>query len=102
MRKARICMHGKFAGILEELTDGHYQFNYASEYQGPPISLSMPLNQSTYTFDVFPSCFRALLPEGFLLIALLRKFKFHHQDYFSQLLQVGQDLLGAITVEEYV
>ncbi|MCD4708643.1 MAG: hypothetical protein K8S62_12995 [Candidatus Sabulitectum sp.] len=36
MRRARVLMHGRFAGILEELvTDGEYKFVYQDGYDGP-------------------------------------------------------------------
>ncbi len=34
MRKARILVHGIFAGILEEIDKNSYQFKYEELYQG--------------------------------------------------------------------
>ena len=53
-----------------------------------------------YVFPAFPAFFEGLLPEGMMLESLLRKFKLDHTDYFGQLIQVGHDLVGAVTVEE--
>jgi len=39
-----------------------------------------------------------LLPEGVNLDAFLRRTKIDRRDYLSQLLAVGQDLVGAVTV----
>lgn len=54
----------------------------------------MPLINKTYEFESFPSFFEGLLPEGIMLEALLRKYKIDRNDYFAQLIKVGQDLVG--------
>ncbi|KTD45511.1 HipA protein [Legionella rubrilucens] len=100
MRKAYVSVHGIRAGILEELEGKKYQFTYLNDYQGAPVSLTMPLTKRRYDFDVFPPFFEGLLPEGIMLEALLRKYKIDKNDYFSQLLIVGQDVVGAVTIEE--
>jgi serine/threonine-protein kinase HipA len=100
MREARILMHGTAAGVLQELQNKHYEFFYYPDYQGPPISLTMPTTQRIYHFDQFPSFFEGLLPEGAMLDALLRRYKLDNNDYFAQLLQVGQDVVGAVTIEK--
>jgi len=100
MRRARVSVLGVFAGILEEEADGRCRFIYDAAYNGPPVSLTLPLKNRTYTFDEFPVWFEGLLPEGVMLEALLRKFKLDKKDYFGQLLKVGRDLVGAVTFEE--
>lgn len=100
MRKALVSVHGKRAGVLVEKDDGTYSFTYDDNYHGEPVSLTMPLNKSVYEFNVFPPFFDGLLPEGFELEALLKKYKIDRYDYFQQLVQVGADLVGAVTVEK--
>ena len=100
MRKAIIAVHDVKAGILEQLNDGTYQFIYSDEYQGEPVSLTMPLTKKVYRFDIFPPFFEGLLPEGIMLEALLRKYKIDRNDYFSQLIIVGEDVVGAVTIKE--
>lgn len=100
MRKARVCVDGVEAGILEELSDEKYRFTYHSDYHGAPISLTIPLEKPTYEFNQFPAFFEGLLPEGMMLEALLRKYKLDKNDYFGQLIQVGHDVVGAVTIEE--
>ena len=100
MNKARILVHGIDAGIFEKLTGGKYRFTYHSDYQGAPVSLTMPVTNKAYEFDIFPPFFDGLLPEGLMLEALLRKYKIDRNDYFKQLLTVGQDVVGAVTIEE--
>jgi serine/threonine-protein kinase HipA len=100
MRKASVLVNGMKAGKLEELQRGMYQFTYFDNYQGAPVSLTMPLTKKIYHFEVFPPFFEGLLPEGVMLEALLRKYKIDRNDYLGQLLMVGQDVVGAVTIEE--
>lgn len=100
MRKARVLVNNHFAGILEELAADHYQFTYENNYAGAPVSLTMPIKKQIYEFNQFPPFFEGLLPEGVLLDSLLRQCKLDKKDYFGQLIQVGKDTVGAVTVEE--
>ena|SRR5579872_7020483 len=102
MRKAHVLVNGVLAGTLEECSDGRYCFTYQPDYDGAPVSLALPIKNSVYEFQKFPAFFEGLLPEGVQLEALLRKYKLDKNDYFGQLLQVGNDLIGAVTVEEMV
>jgi|SRR5580692_61263 serine/threonine-protein kinase HipA len=101
MNKARVLVNGIFAGILEKLDEDKYSFTYAESYQGPPVSLTMPTRNKMYAYEKFPPFFEGLLPEGEMLEALLRKYKLDKKDYFRQLLIVGQDVVGAVTIEEF-
>ena len=101
MRKAEVFMHGVQAGVLEEVVLGKsYRFNYLEDYNGPPISLTMPVENREFFFQNFPPFFDGLLPEGILLEGLLKQKKIDKYDYFSQLVTVGNDLVGAVTVQE--
>jgi serine/threonine-protein kinase HipA len=100
MRKARVQINSLEAGILRELADNKYCFIYNADYQGPPVSLTMPIKNRIYEFSCFPSFFEGLLPEGVMLDALLRAYKLDKSDYFGQLLKVGHDVVGAVTIEE--
>ena len=101
MRKAEVLMHGLSAGVLEEMEYGkRYRFAYLENYQGPPISLTMPVDKKNFVFKEFPPFFDGLLPEGLLLEGLLKQRKIDRHDYFSQIVAVGKDLVGAVTVYE--
>lgn len=103
MRRASVLMHGRFAGILKELVTGEeYKFIYQKGYDGPPISLTMPTGQQIYKFSGFPAFFEGLLPEGEMLEGLLRQRKIDRLDYFTQLIAVGGEMVGAVTVQEIV
>ncbi len=101
MRKAKVFVQGIEAGLLIELEKKYrYKFIYLDHYQGPPVSLTMPVEKREYNYGEFPTFFDGLLPEGFQLEALLRNLKIDHSDLFSQLVAVGSDLVGAVTVIE--
>jgi serine/threonine-protein kinase HipA len=101
MRSARVKVNGKSAGSLEALDNAatRYRFCYDPLYEGRPISLTMPVRAEPYLFKEFPPFFEGLLPEGVQLDALLKQEKIDRHDYFSQLVAVGNDLVGAVTVE---
>lgn len=101
MRKAEVSMHGLPAGILEEIEPGKkYRFAYFEKYSGPSVALTMPVDEKEFVFDRFPPFFDGLLPEGLLLEGLLRQRKIDKHDYLSQLIAVGNELVGAVTVQE--
>jgi serine/threonine-protein kinase HipA len=99
MRRARVLVHSRPAGVLEELDERRgYRFAYDPGYDGPAVSLTMPPGDA-YTFAGFPPFFDGLLPEGVQLEGLLRQRKIDRDDLFAQLVAVGGDLVGAVTVE---
>ena len=100
MRRAIVRFHNRPAAVLaEHQRNRSYQVTYLPDYDGEPISLTMPVREAAYRFDRFPPFFDGLLPEGVMLDALLKTAKVDRDDPFSQLIAVGQDLVGAVTVE---
>ena len=100
MRRAEVHQLGRLAGILEEADRSHYRFTYVPGYEGEPVSLALPVRELPYEFDRFPPIFEGLLPEGVQLEALLRTYKVDRSDLFQQLLLVGEDVVGSLTVRE--
>jgi serine/threonine-protein kinase HipA len=100
MRKAKVYNFGVYAGDLVEIEkEKKYEFAYNNNYNGSPISLTMPVDHHKFEYNYFPPFFDGLLPEGIQLEALIRQMKIDKYDYFSQLIQVGKDLVGSVTVE---
>src|SRR5580658_8220234 len=100
MKRANVLVNGCLAGELQEIKKGkNYRFVYFDSYKGLPVSLEMPISQSVYEFDHFPPFFEGLLPEGFMLDGLLRQAKIDRNDLMSQIIAVGRDLVGNVTVE---
>ncbi len=103
MRKAEVFMQGIPVGVLEEIQKGRsYRFSYREDYDGPAVSLTMPVEKTEFLFGNFPPFFDGLLPEGILLEGLLKQRKIDRHDYFSQLTAVGNELVGAVTVREKI
>lgn len=101
MRSAKVYVNSIEAGILSELDFGKkFQFNYVESYLGDPISITMPITQRSYVYNSFPPFFDGLLPEGYQLDGLLKFRKIDRNDFFSQLMAVGDDLVGNVTVKE--
>lgn len=101
MRIAKVYMHNKLAGYLTEVEKNRkYKFSYDDNFEGDPVSLTMPVETKEFIFNSFPSFFDGLLPEGIQLDGLLRIKKIDKDDYFSQLMATGADLVGAVSVEE--
>ena len=101
MRKAKVFVKGVEAGTLTELIQGkEYVFEYIDGYTGLVVSRTMPINAKVYKFDKFPPFFDGLLPEGIQLEGLLKVKKIDKYDYFSQLIAIGNDMVGAVTVKE--
>ena len=68
---------------------------------GPPVSLTLPVREEPWVFADFPAFLEGLLPEGPQLESILRKHKIDRGDWFRQLMVVGQDVVGSLTVEEW-
>ena len=101
MKKANVFVNGLPAGELQEIERGKlYRFIYLDTYQGAPVSLEMPIAEQIYEFNRFPPFFEGLLPEGMMLEGLLRYAKIDRYDFMSQIIAVGGDLVGNVTVEE--
>jgi serine/threonine-protein kinase HipA len=100
MRKLEVLLHCKPVGVLYEISKKEFSFDYASGYTGPSISLTMPTTNRSYNFNKFPSFFDGLLPEGAQLNYLLKSKKIDEDDYFSQLIAIGDDFVGAVSVKE--
>ncbi len=101
MRKANVYVREIVAGILIEVIPGReYIFEYLEAYEGQEVSRTMLRNQRKYNFDSFPPFFEGLLPEGNQLDGLLSTGRIDKNDYFSQLMAVGEDLVGVVTLKE--
>lgn len=100
IKKAKIFVNKVLAGMLYEVEKGKkYRFTYLDNYRGASVSLEMPLTQKTYEYDKFPPFFDGILPEGIMLDSLLRSEKIDRYDYLSQLIAVGKNVVGNVTIE---
>jgi serine/threonine-protein kinase HipA len=94
-----VFVNGIAAGELEERERGkEYAFRYSESYPGDPVSLTMPVGHQEIRFPSFPPFFDGFLPEGIMLDGLLRAGKIDGDDLFSQLIAVGNNHVGTVTV----
>jgi len=100
LRRAAVCQAGELAGYLEEIGDEGWIFSYLDDYRSSPVSLTMPVQLEPFRFAEFPSVFEGLLPEGPQLEALLRMHKIDRNNAFRQLVTVGADMVGSLTVKD--
>jgi serine/threonine-protein kinase HipA len=98
---AEVLFDGKHAGELARGEEG-YAFRYADDYlrsqDACPISNTLPLSTKTYTAKKLFPFFESLLSEGWLLEVQSRTQKIDENDYFTLLIENGQDLVGAVSV----
>lgn len=99
MNQAHVYVEGSRAGLLTQHSISEYSFEYAEGYSGQPVSLTMPVEEKEFFYSALPPFFEGLLPEGEMLEGLLRQKKIDRNDLFSQLIAVGSDMVGAVTVE---
>ena len=103
MRKAKVFVNNLEAGLLTESEFGKKYFvEYLPGYSGTPVSLTMPVGGVNYEFDSFPPFFEGLLPEGVQLEGLLKIGEIDRNDLFSQLMAVGNDMVGNVTIKEVI
>ncbi|MCX6246998.1 MAG: HipA N-terminal domain-containing protein [Bacteroidetes bacterium] len=101
MRRAKVYVKGIEAGILIEFEKGkEYVFEYLYQYDGLVVSRTMPIKGKSFKYNKFPPFFDGLLPEGIQLEGLLKIKKIDKNDYFSQLMAVGEDMVGVVTAKE--
>lgn len=101
MRKVDVYMHGNKAGELTEIQKNkEYLFTYNSFYTGPPVSVTMPVEEKKFTYKKFPTFFEGLLPEGTNLEFLLRLKNIDKDNPLEILLTAGSDMVGAVTIKE--
>lgn len=100
LRRARVRMEGRDAGILEELTrvGNGTRFQYLPDYDGPPIAPNMPLGGTYRSDESLLPFFANLLPEGSLYEQTARRLGLKRSDRFGMLLHVGADVMGAVEV----
>lgn len=98
-RQADVYVGKEFCGVLtEHEVNASYTFQYRPDYSSYPVFFGMPVVETEYKDINFPPRFESLLPEGILLEQLLSTAKLDKSDKFGQLLIVGEDLPGYLTI----
>lgn len=105
MRKAQVYVNKIPAGILTELDDRSYTFEYDRNYLQNPstsaVSLTMPKTMEIYRSPYLFPFFYNLLSEGANRAIQNRILKIDDRDYFSRLVRTAyEDTIGAVTIKE--
>ncbi len=85
-------------GRLIRKDNGNLQFRYDDGYDGPPLSLSMPVQRDAHPHAVCRAVFGGLLPEGDGREALARVLGVSPGNDYGLIAEVGGDCAGAITL----
>jgi serine/threonine-protein kinase HipA len=104
MKKAKVIMHSKLAGILTEDENGyHFQYDqtYLESETKEAISLTLPLTEKTYKSSVLFPFFDGLIPEGWLLDIAQKNWKLNPRDRMEILLKTCHDCIGAVSIEPF-
>ncbi len=96
-------VNGLYCGLLSKTSEG-YEFCYDRQYllgeKSKAVSLSLPLQQSSFfSKELFPF-FAGLAQEGWLKEMSERIFHIDSSDHFSLIVKNGKDCIGNITLEE--
>ena len=105
MRKAKVYMHNKYAGLLSE-TDKGYEFTYDKRYlklkKSEAISLTLPLSDKPYKSKTLFAFFDGLSPEGWLENLALKNYNLKYGDRMGLLLSCCRNCIGAVGIEEVI
>ena len=103
MRSAKVVYKNKEAGVLRQLVDGTFEFqydeNWLNDSSKPPISLSLPKQEDVFTSShLFPFFFH-MLPEGTNKQVVCFYQRIDEDDYFGILMATANsDAIGAVRV----
>lgn len=89
-------------GDISGNNSGDSVFTYSREYmQSPsarPISVSLPLQNESFTEIQTETFFDGLLPEGFVRRTIAKDLQKDERDYLSILADLGNECLGAVQI----
>lgn len=99
-REASVYYRGRLAGTLAEIREGDYRFTYDPAYleNGPPISLTLPLQAAPFESREVFSFFAGLVPEGWYLRIVAPTIKVDETDTFGLLMYTCEDCIGAVSI----
>ena len=102
MNKGIVYVNNEVAGKIIRNSDG-YIFRYDDIYFNNPlkkaVSVTLPKTQQEYYSKVLFPFFFNMLSEGENKKLQCRVFRIDENDYFSLLLAIGAETIGAVTVK---
>jgi serine/threonine-protein kinase HipA len=100
MSELLVYLAGRRAGRLIRKDNGNLQFRYESDYDGPAISLALPLQEAAHPNDLCRAVFGGLLPEGDGRAVIGRNLGISVGNDYALLEALGGDCAGALTILE--
>lgn len=97
IKQAEVLLFGQKIGELYQTAKG-FSFAYLPDYQGIPLSLSLPVEKREFFSESLFPYFASLIPEGWLKAKYVELQKIDEQDIFGLLLNNGENLLGAVQI----
>lgn len=107
MRSGQVLYKNELAGMLSQLDNGSFIFQYderwVTDRSKPAISLTFPKNKTEYqSHTLFPFFFN-MIPEGANKRLVCHKNRIDLEDYFGILLEVaGGDTIGAVRIRKMI
>lgn len=98
MSKLVVWIASARVGELIRKPNGNLEFRYSPGYGGPPVSQSLPLQETAHGHQVTRAVFGGLLPEGDVRGALARNLGVSEGNDYGLLEEVGGDVAGAINL----
>ena len=101
MRKAEIKINDQTAGWITEDENGyHYSYdeNYLKSENPIAISVTLPLQDKSYSDKILFPFFDGLIPEGWLLDIAEKNWKLNPRDRMGLLLACCKDCIGAVSI----
>lgn len=96
-RALKVLLAGRVAGTLEQRESGKLSFEYERDYQGAPLSLSMPVSNRVYGDKrVRPFLFGLLPDDAAVRQSMGREFGVSGNNPFALLEHVGLECPGAV------
>ncbi|QES90290.1 HipA N-terminal domain-containing protein [Rhizosphaericola mali] len=105
MRQGKVFNNQIYVGLITQLDDGSFKFEYDDVYftseNYSAISLTLPKNTRVYFSPVLFPFFFNMLSEGRNKLAQSRILKIDENDHFTFLIKTAStESIGAIRVEE--
>ncbi|WP_220266910.1 HipA N-terminal domain-containing protein [Enterobacter sp. Colony194] len=96
-RRVTVLLYGEPVGELVQEATG-FRFTYRDDYQGPPLSLSLPVSQRTFHCATLHPFFVSLAPEGWLRNRYSQLQQRDEKDLLGMLIDNGKNLIGAVQI----
>ncbi len=97
-RNGKMTPIGYIAGESYKTARFAYFEHYLQDRNAVPVSISLPLQQESFSAERTKLFFEGLLPEGFTRRSVAQWLHLDENDYLSILHQLGRECLGAICI----